>query len=181
MKLLKYAFATALVALAFATTNVSAKGKMVPRVYMYGFSASFNDSIVYFTDIVEVDSAWMDSKTNFLLGRDNYALQLKNHLTDNMGQANRTCIVMFNKKRSALEKDYAKMKKLYSGKGKNAYDVRNIAGSDFTFRPIDMSIEEVDETKADKPKKDKKQPKPGKGPQPGGQPMQGGRPPMPQM
>ena len=32
-------------------------------IYVYGFAASFNDSTVYFTDIQQVDSAYIDSKT----------------------------------------------------------------------------------------------------------------------
>lgn len=183
MKLIKYAFAAAIVALAVATNETQAKVKMVPRVYVYGFSASFNDSIVYFTDVMPVDSAWMDTKTKFLMGRDNYALQLKNHLADNMGQPNRTCIVVFNTNRTKLEKDFTKMRKLYTDKNRSRYDVRNIAGSDFRFQPVEAGGFEVTED-APKTKKEKKAPKQGRGerPMPGGQPpMQGGQPPVPQM
>ena len=37
-----------------ATTSLYAAGKKT-RVYVYGFAASFNDSIVYFTDIQPLD------------------------------------------------------------------------------------------------------------------------------
>ena len=59
--------------------GASAKVKCVPKVYAIGFAASFNDSIVYFTDIQEIDSAWINDKNKFLIGRDNYSYQLKNY------------------------------------------------------------------------------------------------------
>lgn len=170
---------TLLMALTLASTTIAAKGKMEQRTYMYGFSASFNDSIVYFTDIMAVDSVWIDTKTNFLLGRDNYAMQLKSYLANTMGQPNRTCIVISGTKRNKIEADYAKLKKLYSDKRNSLYDVRNIAYTDFSFKPVDMSAEEVvDEEEAVKPKKEKRKerpeggrPRPGDGTPPEGAPM----------
>lgn len=155
MKFFKYATAITAILIAFATSEISAKGKMVQRVYMYGFSASFNDSTVYFTDILPVDSAWMDTKTKFLLGRDSYALQLKEYMTQKLGLPYRTCIVVFNTKRSDLEKDYLKLKKLYSDKSKNHYDVQSIAETDFKFSSVDMSTEYEETMPTKQPKKDK--------------------------
>ncbi len=52
MKSFKYILTAAIFLSAVAaTTGVSAKSKMVPRIYMFGFSASFTDSIVYFTNV----------------------------------------------------------------------------------------------------------------------------------
>lgn len=181
MKPLKRAIAAAALLIAIASTGAMAKGKMVPKVYMYGFSASFNDSIAYFTDVMEVDSAWMDTKTDFLLGRESYSQQLKNYLSQSLGQPNRTCIVMFNTKRSKLEEDYTKLKKLYTEKAKNQYDVRNIASTDFAFSPVNMSETFLYEDEPEKPKKEDKKPRPGERPQPGDRPMQGQGMPMPRM
>ena len=83
-------------------TEISAKGKIVPEMYIFGFSASFKDSVVYFTEINKIDSAWIDSKTGFLLGRDNYAYQLKNYLTQDKNNPNRTCIVIFDKNKGFI-------------------------------------------------------------------------------
>lgn len=58
------------------TLQTTAKGKMEPR-YVFGFSASFADSTVYFTDIQKLDSTWIDTKSKFLLGREQYSSQLK--------------------------------------------------------------------------------------------------------
>lgn len=134
--------AAAIAVLGTSAVQVSGKGRVVPKVYMFGFAASFTDSTVYFTPVQEVDSAWMDSKTNFLMGRDNYALQLKNMLASKMGKPNRTCIVAFGKNRKAAVNKYQKMLKLYTVKGKGKYDVQYISDSDFHFKTIDMSYEE---------------------------------------
>ena len=48
-------------------------------VYLYGFAASFNDSIVYFTDLQTIAQAEID-KHNFLYGREEYSNQLRDYL-----------------------------------------------------------------------------------------------------
>lgn len=85
--------------------------------------------------------AWIDSKTGFLLGRDNYSLQLKSALAEKRGEKNRTCIVVFGKKKAAVEKDYLKMRRKYTVKAKGHYDVRYLDDADFRFRTVDMSYE----------------------------------------
>lgn len=124
-------------------TNVLAKGKIVPEMYIFGFSASFKDSIIYFTDIQKIDSAWIDSKTKFLLGRDNYAYQLKNYLTKNINNPYRTCVVIFDRKKKEIEKKYAKLRAIYDTSSKMHKDIRYINNSDFKFECIDMSYEEA--------------------------------------
>ena len=42
--------------------KIEAKHVVVPKMYMFGFAASFNDTIVHFTNVIEVDSVWMESK-----------------------------------------------------------------------------------------------------------------------
>lgn len=124
------------------SVQTSAKKVQVPKMYIFGFAASFNDTIVHFTNVQEIDSAWIETKGNFLQGRNLYSLELRNHLKYK-GIENRTCIVVANKKRSKLEKQYLKMKKLYtqSKDGKQHYDIRYIDNQDFQFRTIDMSDE----------------------------------------
>lgn len=141
MKLFRYATATLLAAMALAAANVSAKGKAVPSIYVFGFAASFTDSVVYFTDVQKVDSAWIDTKTKFLLGRDNYSYQLKNFLAGKRQEQNRTCLVMYGLTKKEAEKKYLKMKKLYTEKSRGMFDVRYINEADFKFMPIDMSYE----------------------------------------
>ena len=50
-------------------SSVEAKPLKTNKVYMFGFSASFKDSVVYVTEIQNVQEAWIDTKTKFLLGR----------------------------------------------------------------------------------------------------------------
>ena len=51
-------------------------------IFMFGFCTSFNDSTVYLTDIQQVDSAWIDTKTDFLYSRDNYSFQLRDYMKE---------------------------------------------------------------------------------------------------
>lgn len=137
---------TLLVACSLATlslTSASAKNEAVQKMYMFGMAASFNDSIVHFTDILEVDSAWIDSKTKFLLARDSYSYQLRTHLSDNLHMPHRTCIVFYNENREKLEKKYQQMLRLYMSpkKGSQHFDVRMVERGTFHFSPIDMSEE----------------------------------------
>lgn len=172
--------AVAVVMLFFIAGEATAKVKMVPKVYMYGFSASFKDSTVYFTDVMAVDSAWIESKSKFLMGRADYAQQLRNHFSEQLDQPNRTCVIYYDTKRSKVEKKYTKLKKLYTKKSKNNYDVRILAGSDFAFKTVDVS-QEYNSAYEEKPsKKERRQPKDGKQPgNPGGMPPAGGDRPTP--
>lgn len=146
MKFAKYVALTALLSVACVA---GAKEKRVPRIYMYGLSASFADSTVYFTNVQAVDSAWMDTKKSILLGRDNYSLQLKNMLAEKHGERNRTCIVVFGTKKSRVEKDLLKMRRKYTVKANNQYNVRYIDDADFHFKPVDMSYETTDAAPAE--------------------------------
>ena len=120
-------------------STASAKKVSVPKMYIFGMAASFSDTIIYFTNVQEIENAWIDTKGNMLLGRNFYSMELRNYLKY-QGADNRTCIVVANKKRSKLEKKYLKMKKLYSQSkdGKQHYDIRYINDQDFKFRTIDM-------------------------------------------
>ena len=142
MKLIKYIMTAALV-VAASTTVATAKSKDAPqRVYMFGFAASFNDTIVHFTEIHPVDSAWLSSKNNFLMGRDNYSYQLRVYLTQQQ-MPYRTCVVFYDRKLSRIQKKFLKMKKLYTTgkKGKlTNNDVRTIPTNDFKFQAINMAV-----------------------------------------
>ena len=140
MKLYKYAIAAALVTAALIPATTAAKGVAAEKVYMFGFAASFNDTIVHFTEIQPLDSAWTDTKTGFLLGREHYSNALRAYLAER-NMPHRTCIVISDQKLSRLQKRYLKMKKLYEGnkKQKNHNDIRTIALSDFLFKPLDKN------------------------------------------
>lgn len=141
MKRLFCAAAMLLMTMGTLSTAVEAKPKQVPKVYIFGFSASFKNAVVYITDIQELDSAWIDSKTKFLLGRDTYSTQLKDYLTQSVNDPHRTCVVMFSTEKAKAEKKYMKLKRTYTvkAKAKDGYEVKYLDRKDFEFEPVDMS------------------------------------------
>lgn len=122
--------------------TAEAKKTMVPKMYMFGIAASFNDSIVYFTNVQEVDSAWIESKNKFLLDRGNYSLQMKEFLARKMQSPQRTCIVYYNTDRTKLEKKFIKIRQLYTQQKKkqtSMFDVRYLEDGEFRFKALDAS------------------------------------------
>ena len=138
MKILKYILFTLLLTMALPQ-ETQAKREKVPQMYMFGFSASFQDSIIYMTDVQEIADVWYDSKTRFLLGRQHYSYQLKEHLTNIKQQPNRVCVVMFALTRKEAEKKFIKLRKEYTVKAKGKYDVRYLPTTEFKFEAVDMS------------------------------------------
>ena len=126
-----------------AVSSVSAKNKQA-KIYAYGFAASFNDSVVYLTDIQPIDSAWLEERTNFLVSRDNYTYQLREYL-ENKGVEHRTCIITYAMTRKNIEKKYIALRKKYVGKGN--FDVKYINYTDFQFRSI-VPLEKMKRHKA---------------------------------
>ena len=124
--------------LALLVLPMSAKPLKTNQVYMFGFSASFKDSVVYVTDIQNLEGAWIESKTKFLLGRDSYSYQLNTYLTDQLSQPGRVCMVFFALDKKKAEKQYLKLMKKY----KKGYDVRYLNAREFKFDVIDMSPDE---------------------------------------
>ncbi len=140
---------------AAASEAFAQKQKVVPKAYAFGFSASFNDSIVYFTEIQEIDSVWVDTKNEFLLSRNNYSYQLRDFLANKKHEEDRTCVIIYAFKRKDIEKKYVKMKQRYTKKGD--FEVRYLTLNDFRFERIDVEPTEiVDEPKPEKKPKEKK-------------------------
>lgn len=122
-----------------ATMTIAAANK-AKTIYMYGFATSFNDSTVYFTEVQQVDSAYIDSKTKFLYSRHNYSYQLRDHLADN-GFPNATCVTFYALTRKEAEKKYLAFRKRYLGG--NNYTIKYLKESDFKFLPIKVAEENV--------------------------------------
>ena len=159
MNNLKYSFVAVMLLLSMTFQSAEAKRKVVPRVYLFGFAASFNDTIVHFTNVMEVDSVWMDKK--FLLGREHYSHQLRDYLADKKELPHRTCVTMFAKDRQKAEKMLIKMKRLYtqSKDGRAHFDVRYLDDDEFRFKTVNiMEYEwtEGDSETIEKPQKPKK-------------------------
>lgn len=105
------------VSIVVGATAKKSKDKNKYGVYMAGVSASFTDSLIYFTDIQYLDSAMVDGK-GFLVGRSQYSVQLKDYLETKEGGKNRTCFMFFNVKKNKLEKEISKLREKYK-KGNN--------------------------------------------------------------
>lgn len=131
--------------------NAMAEKTIVTSGYCYGMVASFKDSTVYITEIQSIDSLYMNSKTGFILGRDNYSLQLKYYVESTFNEKHKTCIFVYDLKRKNLQKKYDKMMKKYKS---GTFIVKNINESDFKFTPVDMS-ESVPQNAPEKTKKEK--------------------------
>ena len=158
--------------MAAGSQTLSAQNIQVPKAYMFGFVASFNDSTVYFTDIQEIDSVWVTKKKHMIAGKSHYSYQLRDFFLRERNLPNRTCVVIGSEKRKDVEKKYAKMKQQYVYKKKGAFDVRYLPLSEFKFTTVDLSIDEP--VKVEKTKKEKKQKPDGKRP-----PRDGKMPPPP--
>ena len=138
-----------------AVNVVSAKNK-VQRVYAFGFAASFNDSTVYFTDIQEIDSAWVGEKTKCLAGRDQYSYQLRDYLAKRF-EPDRTCVITYALDRKEIEKKYVKMKNRYTKekytRKYGQFNVKYITKDEFAFQAVDyadFNVEEKALTKAER-------------------------------
>ncbi len=108
-----------------ATTKDKGNG-----MYMVGVSASFADSLIYFTDIQFVDSIALDKETKLLPLRSQYSEQLDTYLEQVKGMENRTSFIYFDEKKAKLEKVVKKMKEKYQKGGKSI--LREVDG-DFKF------------------------------------------------
>ena len=128
MKYVKILFAIALV---FTMCSAfSLKKDHSKPIYAFGISASFTDSVVYFTDIQVLDSATL-TKEGFLTHRELYSYQLKNYLEDNRLQENSTCMIYFSENKKKLEKEATKILNKY--KKNNRMTVSRIDSDKFHF------------------------------------------------
>ena len=135
MKYIK--FLCAVLAVAMVIPALAKKPKHSSRygVYMVGVSASFTDSLVYFTNIQQIDSAYVNEK-GLLQGRSQYSNQLRDYLESNENGTNRTCFVYYNKKKKKLQKEVVKIKQKYQKKGSGS--VLRDVNADFKFEKADL-------------------------------------------
>lgn len=112
LRKMKYLRTFLLVAMAWmACSAFTMKSKEKP-VYVFGIAASFNDTIVYYTEIQQLDSVYLD-KDGFLPDRAVYSYQLKNHLEYTLGKTNYTCMIYFSENKGKLGKEADKLKNRY--------------------------------------------------------------------
>lgn len=134
MHYLKHTLFLLAATVAFTTQAESPKNKRKFGVYLAGVSASFSDSIVYFTDIQHVDSASLGSK-GLLEGRAQYSIQLKDYIESREHGHNRTCFVYYSSKKKNLQKEISKLKEKYQKS--NTLVIKNV-DPEFRFKKAEL-------------------------------------------
>ena len=133
---------------------LSASAKLNKQeIYIYGFAASFNDSTIYFADIRFVPDGWIETKHDFLYGRDSYSYQLRDYLKT-VGCDAPTCITGFAKTRKKAEEKYLKLRSKYLSKG--TYNIKYVNIYNFRYEAVAPNESEItEETSTKKVKKQK--------------------------
>lgn len=111
--------------------NTQATRLETKTIYMYGLSPSFNDTIVYMTDVQVVDGAYFVSK-HILGGFTSYVDQLNSYFKEK-GDARRINTVYFKKTRKKAEKAYTKLRRKYNVPGT---ELKIIPTGEFTFKTV---------------------------------------------
>lgn len=110
---MKYVKILLAVALVFTLCSAFSFKKATNKpVYAFGVSASFTDTVVYYTGIQLLDSVYLD-KDGFLPRRDLYSYQFKNYLEIEQNIPNRTCMIYFSDSKAKLEKEATKVMTKY--------------------------------------------------------------------
>lgn len=152
-----------LIALLCIVLSASAARKPeMTRIYMFGFAASFVDSVAYQTDIQQIDSAWIEPVHKFLVDRSLYSLQLQYYLESAEGRKNTICTVFFDKNPRKLQKRWSKVNRRYE----KVDDIRlmSLPAERFKFKAEEWKQITIEETPATSsgttaPAKDRKEKK----------------------
>ena len=140
----------------FALQSIEAKQKKVSQkpVYMIGVGISLVDSMVFITDMMQVDSVTLEKKTNFLMDRQLYSFQLQRYLEQNYKGGPYVPSVFFGTKRKKMERQYLSLHKRYV----NRKDLRMVLvdQGQFRFKPEEYVEQELVEIEKPKKKDNKK-------------------------
>ena len=98
--------------------SVYARGKSEKdsTVYIFGASISFSDTVVYFTEIQQIDEVVVEK--GFLPGRQLYSYELKDYMSYKEKMPGRISVIYFSDKRKDLEKKEKDIKKRLETKEK---------------------------------------------------------------
>ena len=125
--------------LTFCATSITAKPKQT-KVYIFGVSINFTDSVTYLTDVQVLDPAYIETKTGFLYDRSIYSQQLQIWMEHAKEQPNTTCTIFFSTKRSKLEEKFIKVRDKYT---KDQSTILNILDAgEFKFIPQEWTEHE---------------------------------------
>ncbi len=100
-------------------------------VYMFAASFSFGDSVLYISDIKQMDNLQLTNKA-YLLGRNAFSDQFANFLESNGCAVPQLSSLFFDEKKSKVIKKYSKVQRV--AKKKNSFGIIKV--EDFDFIPI---------------------------------------------
>ena len=142
---------------AFAIEPIEAKPRKVKQrsVYMLGIGISLVDSMVFITDVMQVDSVTLEKKTKFLMDRQLYSFQLQRYLDENYKGGPYVPSVFYGTRKKKMERKYLSLHKRYV----NNKELRMILvdRGQFRFKSEEYVEQEIPEIV--KPKKEKKKKK----------------------
>lgn len=125
--------------LAFCVTSTTAKPKQ-KKIYMFGISINFIDSVTYLTDIQVLEPVYIESKTGFLYDRSIYSQQLQIWVENTKNQPNTTCTVFFSDSQAKLKKKMEKIRdKFYKDQ---TTILKELNVGEFKFNPIEWTEHE---------------------------------------
>lgn len=82
----------------------------VKTMYLYGMAKSYQDSLVYMTEIMLLENVALDKSTGGVANVELYSEQLKNYLAQ-LGKTGYICSLFYEKSQKKIEKSYMKLKK----------------------------------------------------------------------
>ena len=127
----------------FTKNDAVLKKKPTTGVYVFGFSASFTDSTVYFTPIQYLDGVVLEKKTKFLPGAPEYSYQLKDYLEQQRGEKNRVCAIFADETKAKAEKHFINVRKRYLNQKMN---VVFLTEQEFQYQKIQPEAPAAEET-----------------------------------
>ncbi len=124
----------------FMTTDAMAKPKLT-KVYVFGVSTNYTDSLTFMTDIQALFPAYVESKTGFLYDRSIYSQQLQIWIEQAKGHPGTTCAIFFSKSRSKLEKKFLKVQEKI--RKDPSTKLRALDAGEFKFTPQEWTEHET--------------------------------------
>lgn len=139
MKRLSHFLLLTIALLLLCAVDMQAKPKP-EKVYIFGVSISFTDSVTYFTDIQILQPAYIESKNGFLYDRSIYSQQLQVWVEHAKDRPHTTCMVFFDTNRNKLEKKYVKIRNKYN-KDRSTH-LKSLNVGEFRFIPLEWTEHE---------------------------------------
>lgn len=129
----------AMIAAVCLPTESVAKPKK-SKVYIFGLSINFTDSVTYITDIQTLPEGYIESRNGFLYDRSIYSQQLQVWVEHAKQQPNTTCMVFFNTNRDKLEKKFLKIRQKYMKD--TSTNLRHLDSGEFKFIQLEWTEHE---------------------------------------